>query len=77
MNLHKDWKKILRKAWSVRLLVLAAIFQGLEVAFPLLNLNIPPKTFAIISGILTAGALFTRFIAQKDFDNDDKAEESR
>ncbi|AXP07712.1 hypothetical protein SmphiM6_21 [Sinorhizobium phage phiM6] len=75
--IHKDWKKILKRAWSVRLMVLAAIFSGLEVAFPLFELNIPPRTFAIISGLLTAGALLTRFIAQKDFKDDDETEESR
>jgi hypothetical protein len=74
---RKDWRKILKRAWSVRLMVLAAIFSGLEVMFPLLELNIPPKLFASISGFLTAGALITRFVAQKDFDDENETEESR
>lgn len=65
--LIKDWKKTLLKAWSSRFMVLAGIFQGLEVAFPYLNLDLPPKTFASIAGGLTFLAFVSRIISQKEF----------
>lgn len=36
-----DWKSILRHAWSVRLMILAALLSGLEVALPLVNGLLP------------------------------------
>lgn len=66
MQLLPDWKLILRKAWSVRLIILAAIFSGAEVVVPLFYDAMPRNTFALLSGITTAAALIARVIMQKD-----------
>lgn len=66
MHLLPDWKLILRKAWSVRLIVLAALFSGAEVVVPLFYDAMPRNTFALLSGITTAAALIARVIMQKD-----------
>jgi hypothetical protein len=63
-----DWKLILRKAWSVRLILLAGIFTGLEVVVPLLNDAFPRNTFAVLSGITTAAALIARVMMQRNMD---------
>lgn len=61
-----DWKRILRKAWSVRLIVLAALFSAAEVVVPLFYDAMPRNTFALLSGITTAAALIARVMMQKD-----------
>lgn len=67
MHLVSNWRDILRTAWSVRFMILAAIFTALEVALPLLEgyLPIPPGVFAALSGFSSAAAFLSRFIAQK------------
>lgn len=35
MRLIHNWKAVLRYAWSIRFLVLAAVLSGVEVALPL------------------------------------------
>jgi hypothetical protein len=62
----RNWRHVLKRAWSVRWMGAAAVFSGLEVALPLLDgiLPIPRTTFAVISGACVALALVTRFIAQ-------------
>lgn len=66
--LKSDWKQILRKAWSVRLIILAGLFSGLEVVVPLFSDAIPRNTFALLSGISTAGALIARVMMQRNMD---------
>ena len=62
-----NWRAVLRHAWSVRLLAVAFILTGLEVALPLMDglLPIPPRSFAILAGLATAGAFVARLVAQK------------
>lgn len=67
MRLVTNWREVLRRAWSVRLMLLAAALSGLEVAMPLVGhvLPIPTGAFAGLSFIITAGAFVARFVAQK------------
>lgn len=67
MTLVANWRRVLRHAWSVRLMLLAALLSGAEIALPLLQgvLPVPPLTFAALSGLTTAAALIARFIAQE------------
>ena len=67
MKLVSNWPAVLRHAWSVRLLALACLLTAAEVALPLLDglLPVPPRVFAILSGLTSAGALAARFIAQQ------------
>lgn len=66
--LKSNWKEILRKAWSVRLILLAALFSGLEVIVPLFDDAFPRNTFAVLSGITTAAALVARVMMQRNMD---------
>lgn len=63
-----NWRAVLRRAWSVRLILLAGALSGAEVAMPLLDglLPIPRGVFAALSGLATALAFGARLIAQKD-----------
>lgn len=69
MRLHHDWRRILRKAWSVRWMALAAIFSCLEAALPFFDgvLPIPPGVFGALTGLAVALAFVARFIAQKGY----------
>lgn len=72
MTLVANWRTVLRRAWSVRLIVVAAILSGLEIALPLLDgyLPIPQGVFAGLSALTTAGAFMARIVAQKDIDDE-------
>jgi hypothetical protein len=67
MRLLEDWKDVLTKAWSVRLMVVAALLSGMEVALPFMVdiISIPRGSFAALSGITTAAAFVARLVAQK------------
>lgn len=68
MNLHPDWKHILRRAWSVRLMVLAGLLSAVEVALPFFENSIPRGLFAAVSGLVVGAAFVARLIAQKQGD---------
>ncbi len=69
MQIVQNWSDVLRRAWSVRLMVLAAILSGAEVAVQVLATgdasDLPPGLFAIGSGLLSAAALAARLVAQR------------
>ena len=69
MKLIDDWKKILKKAWSIRLLVIAGLLSGVEIILPLLVDSFPRGLFAALSFVFTAAAFVARIVAQKGFDN--------
>jgi len=70
MELAQDWKLILQKAWSMRLIILAALLSGFEVALPILREAIEPLqlvphgAFAVLSFVATAAAGIARLVAQ-------------
>ena len=66
MTLYPNWREILRKAWSVRLMVLAALLSGVEVVVPLFADTLPHGVFATLSGLSVSAAFVARLVAQKD-----------
>lgn len=74
MTLQSDWKRTLRKAWSVRLILLAGLLSGLEIALPFLPdlFPIPRGVFAGLSFIATGGAFVTRLLAQQNLRPEDR-----
>lgn len=67
MTLIANWKLILKKAWSVRLMLIAAVLSGIEVALPFFADSIPRGPFALLSFVAVALAFVARLVAQKDF----------
>ncbi|MCS0497847.1 hypothetical protein NVS89_22405 [Ancylobacter sp. MQZ15Z-1] len=66
MRLVNDWRAVLTRAWSVRLLVLAGLLSGLEAALPYLGeLPIPAGLLATLTTFVVAGAFVARLLAQK------------
>lgn len=59
-----DWKRIAKKAWSFRLIVLAAGFSWAEWILPTFQDAIPRGLFALLAGITSVGAAISRVISQ-------------
>jgi hypothetical protein len=66
MQLYDNWKQIALKAWSIRLMILAGLLSGAEVALPYFASIIPPGSFAIASAVVTACAMVARVVVQKN-----------
>lgn len=68
VKLLSDWQSVLRYAWSIRLMIIAGLFSGLEVAVPLLQgvLPIHPGLFAALSLVAVSGAFVTRLLVQRN-----------
>lgn len=64
-----DWRRVLRRAWSIRWLAAAGVFSAAEVALPILHPVIrwlPDGTFAMVAGLCTGAAFVSRLVAQKN-----------
>lgn len=76
IQLRTDWTNILKKAWSIRLGALAALFSGAEVVIPLFADAFPRNIFAVLSFVAVAGAMWARLVAQRNLPeearNDDR-----
>lgn len=72
MELLYNWKLILKHAWSVRLMLLAALVDGINAAWPYFENFIPvtQPIFGSIGGLLTIAAIVARFVAQKPISGD-------
>jgi len=66
VKLYDNWRDILRKAWSIRLMILAGVLTGVEVVLPFFSHALPNGLFAALSGVTVGAALVARLVAQKD-----------
>lgn len=66
MHLLNDWREILRKAWSIRLIILAGLLSGIEVVLPFFSASMPHGVFAGLSFVAVSGAFVARLVAQKN-----------
>ena len=61
-----DWRKIARRAWSVRLSIVAAIFTAAEVVVPLFGDVLPRGAFVLLAFAASIGATVARIVAQPE-----------
>ena len=61
-----DWRKIARRAWSVRLSIVAAIFTAAEVVVPLFGDVSPRGVFVLLAFSASIGAAIARLVAQPE-----------
>lgn len=67
MQLVEDWSAILKKAWSVKFNIAAAILGGLEVAVQFIEpAGVPKGAFAGFAAAVSMGAIVARILAQKE-----------
>ena len=64
--LYPNWKQIVRKAWSIRFIVIAGLLSGCEVILPLFGDDIPKNLFASLSLFFVTAAFIARIVAQRD-----------
>lgn len=82
MRLVENWRAVIRRAWSVRFIIGAALLSALEVALPFIDqiVIIPRGVFAALSAFTTAGAFVARLVAQEipaNADKQDHVDEAR
>ena len=65
LRLADDWRLILRKAWSVRLILLAGLLSGIEAVLPFFIDNVPTRAFRLATFVITVAALVARLTAQE------------
>ena len=67
-KLLPDWKRIVRRAWSIKLMILAGLLSGLEAILPIVMDSLPwPRAVASTVISLVVGLAFvTRLMAQQD-----------
>ena len=70
VQLVPQWKRVLRKAWSVKLTLLAALLGGIEIALPLFADSAPRHVFLGPSIVVTVGACIARLVAQPSMSDD-------
>lgn len=70
MTLLNDWRHVLRKAWSIRLTIIAGLLSAMEVVLPLFMDTMPRGIFSVLTLVAVAGAFIARLTAQKEFSND-------
>ena len=58
------WRTVLKKAWSVRLMALAAVLTGVEAVLPFFTPLEPSLWFAVVTFAVVCAALVARFVAQ-------------
>ena len=61
-----DWRKIARRAWSIRLSIVAAIFTAAEVVVPLFGDVLPRGLFVLLAFSASIGAAIARLVAQPE-----------
>lgn len=66
MTLYADWKRILRKAWSIRFSALSSLLSGSLIVFPMWYESMSRTTFAVLFLILSVSAGVARVVFQKD-----------
>lgn len=64
MELLADWKKVFRKAWSVRLALLSAVLSGVEIGVQLLASARPTPYFAMAAAVSSMAAGIARVVSQ-------------
>ena len=67
MRLAYDWKRILTRAWSLRLAALAFLFEGAALVLPIFIDEFPRHVFAGLSLAALAGSMWARLIKQTDY----------
>lgn len=66
MKLYDNWKEIVRKAWSIRFMLIAGVLSGIEIVLPMFAEQFPRNTFAILTFIFVAAAFVSRIVAQRN-----------
>lgn len=70
ITLIPNWRAVLRRGWSIRLILLAGLLSGLEVVLPWLGEQVEPRLMAGLSCLVVAAAFVARLLAQRGLSDD-------
>lgn len=67
-HLAPNWKRIVMRAWSVRLMGLGVLVNGLDVAWPYFEAYLPISklSFGLVAMFLSMGAIYARIKYQRN-----------
>lgn len=68
MKLYSNWKDIVKKAWSIKFIIIAGLLSASEVVLPLYFDLFDRGTFAILTFVSVTAAFIARIVAQKDIE---------
>lgn len=73
MSLVANWRRVLKRAWSVWLITLSLVLSAAEVGISVFSDDppIPRATFAALAMAVTIAAAVARIIAQPELHGDD------
>ena len=60
-----EWRRVIRKAWSIRLSILAGLFAGVDALLPVFSDAVPRWVFAALCIVASIGSIVSRLIAQE------------
>jgi len=63
--INPEWRWIVKKAWSFRLMAIAGLLSAAEVVLPLFAHDIPRGTFALISAVVIPLSMIARLVVQR------------
>ncbi len=66
IGLLDDWRRVLRRAWSIRFSLLAAAFTAAEVVVPMFGDILPRGVFVLLAFSASIGATVARIVAQPE-----------
>jgi len=66
VKLHQNWREILKKAWSIKLTILAMVFSVMREVVSLYADLLPRHVFAVLTVIALLGVLVARIIWQEN-----------
>lgn len=72
VKLLKNYKNVLRKAWSIRLMLIAGVLSSVEFILPYYADSIPRGWFSIISSLVVLSAFVARITAQRDLPDEEE-----
>ena len=72
MRLIPNWRRVLLRAWSVRLGLIAGLCEGLNVVLQITIDRMPEVSLALrlLAGLAACAALAARFVAQPSVHED-------
>jgi len=71
-SLIPDWRRVLRRAWSLRLMLLAGLLTGCEAVINVVGADfipVPKWGRMLIILMVIGGAFIARLLAQKEADD--------
>ncbi len=70
--LLQDWRRVLRRAWSIRFSLMAAAFTAAEMVVPMfsdvLQHVMPRGVFVLLALVASVGAAVARLLAQPEME---------